>query len=123
MAQENSNKGDKGCAIAVGLLVVLVLVFTFATTSKSEIAETGALIFGIAFLAGIYLAIRAYLNSTKDSKNKFVRIVVRIGIVIALALIGGAMIHDFNSMMVIGAIVIVAFCILMGIWMYNSRND
>lgn len=123
MEQETNNKDNKGCAIAVGICVIISIVYFFFTTSKEEIADTGAFLLLIAFMVGAYFGIKAYLNYTSDTDNKFVRIGVLIGIFISLMLLLGAIMNSFNTMIVVGTIGSVAFCVLIGIWMYNSYKD
>ena len=123
MEQENKKKDNTGCAIAVEIFVLVNIVYYFLTTSKADIANTGVFILFIAFAVGAFLGIKAYLNYTSDTDNKFVRIGVPIGIVISLLILFGSIMNNFNAMFVIGSIGFMAFCILIGILIYNSNKD
>ena len=124
MEQDGQNKkGNTGCAIAIGIFVLVNIVCYLVTSSKQEIAGTGAFFLSIVFLATAYFVIKAYLHYTEDSNNKFVRIGVPIGIFIALMLLLGAIIKDFSAMLVIGSIGFIVFCIIIGMLIYNSYKD
>ena len=123
MEQENKNKDNTGCAVAVGIFVLVSIVYYFLTTSEAEIANDGVFFLFIAFVVGVYFGVKAYLNYTSDTDNKFVRIGVPIGIVISLMILLGSMVNDFNEMIFIGSIGFIAFCILIGILIYNSHKD
>ena len=111
MEQDGQNKeGNTGCAIAVGGFVLVNIICYFMTSSKQEIAGTGAFLLLTIFLVAAYFGIKAYLHYTEDSNNKFVRIGVPIGIFIALMLLLGAIKNDFNTMVVIGSIGFIVFC-------------
>ncbi len=124
MKQDNPHKeSNTGCAIAVGIFVLASIVCHFVTSSKQEIAGNGAFFLFIAFMAAAYFGIKEYLHRTEDIDNKFVRIGVPIGIFIALMLLFGAIMNDFNTMVVIGSIVFIVFCVIIGILIYNSHKD
>lgn len=124
MEQDGQNKkGNTGCAIAVGGFVLVNIICYFMTSSKQEIAGTGAFLLLTIFLVAAYFGIKAYLHYTEDSNNKFVRIGVPIGIFIALMLLLGAIKNDFNTMVVIGSIGFIVFCAIIGILIYNSYKD
>ena len=124
MEHDNQNKeSNKGCAIAVGIFVMANIIYFFATSRKQEVAENGAFFLFIVFMAAAYFGIKAYLHHTADSGNKFVRIGVPIGLFIALMLLLGSIMKDFNTMVVIGSIGFIVFCAIIGILIYNSYKD
>ena len=124
MKQNNKNKNNNaGCAIAVGGFVLVNIICYFMTSSKQEIAGTGAFLLLTIFLVAAYFGIKAYLHYTEDSNNKFVRIGVPIGIFIALMLLLGSIMKDFNTMVVIGSIGFILFCIIIGLLIYASHKE
>ena len=124
MEQDGQNKkGNTGCAIAVGGFVLVNIICYFMTSSKQEIAGTGAFLLLTIFLVAAYFGIKAYLHYTEDSNNKFVRIGVPIGIFIALMLLLGSIMKDFNTMVVIGSIGFILFCIIIGLLIYASHKE
>ncbi len=124
MEQDSKKKSsNSGCAIAVGLFVLVNIIYYFLTASKSDIAEKGAFFVFVIFLIAAYLGIKAYLRHTEDSDNKLVRIGVPIGIFIVLMVVLGAIMKDFNTMIVVGSIGFIIFCIVIGILIYNSHKE
>ena len=124
MKQGNPNKErNKGCAIAVGIFVLVNIIYYFTTSSKQEIAGNGAFFLIALFLAAAYFGIKAYLRHTENSDNKFVRIGIPIGIFFALMVLLGTIINDFNTIVVIGSIGFIVFCAIIGILIYNSHKD
>lgn len=123
MAQDNNTNSNTGCLIAVGIFVLASIIYYFATTSKSDIAESGAYLTSILFFVGAYFGIKAYLAHTKDSDSKIVRIGVPIGIFIVVMFVLGLTIKDFNTMVGIGSIFFIIFCIVIGILIYNLHKE
>lgn len=124
MEQDNKDKkSNTGCAIAIGIFVLVNIVCYLVTSSKQEIAGTGAFFLSIVFLATAYFVIKAYLRHTKGSDNKFVHIGIPLVVFIALMLLLGAIIKDFSAMLVIGSIGFIVFCIIIGMLIYNSYKD
>ena len=124
MEQDGQNKeGNTGCAIAVGGFVLVNIICYFMTSSKQEIAGTGAFLLLTIFLVAAYFGIKAYLHYTEDSNNKFVRIGVPIGIFIALMLLLGSILKDFNTMVVIGSVVLFSSVIIIGLLIYASHKE
>lgn len=124
MEQDNKDKkSNTGCTIAVGVFVLANIVSFFLSSSKQEIAGTGVFFLFVVFLAATYFGVKAYLRHTENSDNKFFRIGVPIGIFIALMLLLGAIMNDFNTMVAIGSIGFIVFCVIIGILIYNSHKD
>lgn len=122
MVQENKDKDYKGCAIAVVLIVlmIIIIVLYFLTTSKADIANTGVSLLFIAFMAGAYFSIKAFLKYTSDTENKIVRIVVPIAIFVSFMALFGAIMNNFQTMLVIGSI---APLVGIGLWLYFSNKE
>lgn len=124
MKQDYQNKeSNTGCAIAVGIFVLANIIYFFATSSKQDVAGLGAFLLFIAFMTASYFGIKAYLQRTEDSDNKVVRIGVPIGIFIALMLLLGAIMSNFNTMVVIGSIGVIVLSVIIGILIYYSYKD
>ena len=124
MEQDGQNKeGNTGCAIAIGFFLLANIICYFTTSSKQEVAGNGAFFLFVVFMIAAYFGIKAYLHYTEDSNNKFVRIGVPIGIFIALMLLLGSIMKDFNTMVVIGSIGFILFCIIIGLLIYASHKE
>ena len=124
MKQNNKNKNNNaGCAIAVGGFVLVNIICYFMTSSKQEIAGTGAFLLLTIFLVAAYFGIKVFLHHTEDTDCKIVRIGVPIALFIALMLLFGSIMKDFNTMVVIGSIGFIVFCAIIGILIYNSYKD
>lgn len=120
---EENKDSNTGCAIIIAIVIIASLMFYFATTDKSELAEGGATISTIIFFVVAYFVIKAYNQKTEDSDSKLVRVAVPIGIFIALLVIFGFAVNDFALMVGIGSIFVIALAIAVGVWMYRSKDD
>ncbi len=124
MGQENKNKIDnKGCAIAIGIYIIISLVYWFCSSSKADIANNGVFFLYIAFIAATYYGIKKFLDYTRDLDNKLIRIGGSIGIFISLSVLFGALMKDINTMTVLGVYGMIAFCTFLGILIYKNLKD
>lgn len=120
---EENSKDNTGCAIAIGIFILSNIIYFFATSSKSDIANLGAFFTFVIFLIAVYFGIKAYLRRTENSAGKMVRIAIPIAVFVVLMLILGLVMKDFTAMLAVGGILFVILCIIIGIMMYNSYKD
>lgn len=120
---EENSKNNTGCAIAIGIFILSNIICFFATSSNSDIANLGVFLTSVIFLVAAYFGIKAYLRRTENSSSNIVRIGIPIVIFVVLMLIMGLVIKDFTTMLALGGILFVIFCIVIGIMMYNSYKD
>lgn len=120
---ENKSKENKGCAIFTGILIAISVIYFFMTTKADEIADYGVFFTTIIFLVAAYFGIKAFDKNSEDIPNKLVRIGIPVAIFLFLMLILGATIKDFNTMVIIGSVGFILFCVVVGVMIYNGNKD
>ena len=135
------NEESNGCLIPIILLVLGSIIFTFATTSKEEIAQSGAIVIFYAVLGiGGYFVYKMLSNNRTESVNNAASTsieikkdkkkngngcgcIMAIAAAIAVVFVAGAAIRNEDANFAVGAIIIIAFACGFGYWLYSTSNE
>lgn len=147
---ENNESNNIGCIIAIVLLVIVNIVYFFATESAESIAETGGVLLIIAGLAIAYFVCKALFgNKSKDgdgskvsshkstpstptsqtnvddntNKSTWGCIFKGLACIVVTVIIIGSITSSFSFNYAVGIGFAVVLAIVIGVLIYNSLKD
>lgn len=122
--------GNNGCLLIVIILGIIgSLAYFFSSTSKESIAETGTLILTVIGLIIGYIIFKMLFSNkldasdTSENKGCLKLILIAAAFIIFVGFVIGILTSSFNFNIGVGALAIIVFAIIIGIWLYNNASE
>lgn len=144
----NNNESNTGCMIVTIIGVIVSLIFTFATMSKDDLAETGGMVMALVGIGGAVFLLKLLFGNndsssttttssyTQQSPNKPTNnnsnstnegssskgCFAAIGAILFVLFVGAIATSSEELNAAVGVLLVVVITVGFGYWFYSSNN-